>query len=139
MKQIIILLVAVLCFNNSKAGDKKKVNVPANATAAFNKEYGAATKVKWEKEAGNYEASFTKGTNKMSAVYDNNGNKLESEVSIPLSKLPEAARKYAEAKGKIKDAAEITKADGTMVYEAEVNGMDLIFDKAGKFIKESKD
>ena len=43
-------------------------------------------------------------------------------------------------KGKnIKEGAKITKADGTVNYEAEVNGTDVIFDASGKFIKEAKD
>lgn len=32
----------------------------------------------------------------------------------------------------------ITKADGAVEYEAEVKGIDLIFDKNGNFIKKIK-
>jgi len=38
-----------------------------------------------------------------------------------------------------KEAAKITKADGTVNYEAEVSKKDVIFDAKGKFIKEEKD
>ena len=139
MKKIFILITTLFCVINLKAEDKKTSNIPAAVTAAFSKEYAAAPKVKWEKERGSYEASFTMDGKKMSAVYAAKGNKEETETSIAIIKLPEAARKYAEAKGKIKDAAEIVKADGIVIYEAQVNGKDLIFDRTGKFIKETKD
>lgn len=43
-------------------------------------------------------------------------------------------------KGKtIKEGAKITTADGTVNYEAEVDGKDVIFDTNGKFLKEVKD
>jgi hypothetical protein len=35
--------------------------------------------------------------------------------------------------------AKITKADGTVNYEAEVDGKDVIFNSIGKFLKEAKD
>jgi len=37
---------------------------------------------------------------------------------------------------KIKEAAQITRADGTIVCEAEEEGKDNIFDSGEKFIKE---
>jgi hypothetical protein len=40
---------------------------------------------------------------------------------------------------KIKGGAKISKLDGTVNYEAEVNGVDVMFDADGKFLKEVKD
>ena len=59
-----------------------------------------------------------------------------------MAELPEAVLSYVKEhyKGKvIKEGAKITKADGTVNYEAEVSGKDVIFDSNGKFIKEAKD
>lgn len=136
MKQI-ILCVAMLCTLGATA--QKNAPIPANVKSAFSKAYTHATKVKWEKEDGNYEVSFTNGADQMSVVYNNNAVAEETETAIAIDKLPANARKYAEAKGKIKEAALILKADGSKVYEAEVNGKDLIFDMSGAFIKEVKD
>ncbi|PQJ12280.1 hypothetical protein CJD36_000540 [Flavipsychrobacter stenotrophus] len=133
----IVLCVAMLCTISAIA--QKTTSVPALVKAAFAKAYTTATKVKWEKEHGNYEVSFTNGADKMSVVYNEKGVAEETETAIPADKLPASAKKYAEAKGKIKDAAIIVKADGSKVYEAEVNGKDLIFDMQGNFIKEVKD
>ncbi|HEY1869417.1 MAG TPA: hypothetical protein VGG71_00095, partial [Chitinophagaceae bacterium] len=70
------------------------------------------------------------------------GTMTESEVSIKTEELPVSALSYLKANykdKKIKEAAKITKADGTINYEGEVEGKDVIFDKDGKFIKEAKD
>jgi hypothetical protein len=40
---------------------------------------------------------------------------------------------------KIKGGAKITKADGVVNYEAELNGMDAMFDVDGRFLREVKD
>ena len=39
----------------------------------------------------------------------------------------------------VKEASKITDANGTVTYEAEVKGKDLIFDSNGNFIKAIKD
>ena len=78
----------------------------------------------------------------MSALYDDNGNRQETETDINITDLPAAVTDYVSQnyKGeKIKETAIITKADGEINYEAEVNGMDLLFTKDGKFIKTAKD
>ena len=136
MKPIIVLSFVLLCALSSTA---QKTDVPANIKAAFLKNYARARNVKWDKEHDKYEASFTNGSQHMSVSYNADATIDETEISIAIDKLPANAKKYAEAKGKIMDAALITKADGTQVYEAEVNKTDLIFDKAGKFIREVKD
>ena len=39
----------------------------------------------------------------------------------------------------VKELTKITKSNGEINYEAAVKGKDLIFDAAGKFLKEVKD
>lgn len=39
----------------------------------------------------------------------------------------------------VKEVAKITDAKVTVTYEAEIKGMDLLFDANGKFIKEVKE
>jgi hypothetical protein len=59
-----------------------------------------------------------------------------------VAALPANVVAYVKAHYKgaaIKEGAKITKADGTINYEAEVNKMDVVFDANGKFIKEAKD
>ncbi len=115
--------------------------VPVAVKAAFAKQYPGAI-AKWEKEAGNYEVNFKQNGSTMSALYDANGTMKESEMDIKVSDLPATVQAYIKEhyKGKtVKEAAIITKADGSVNYEAEINGKDVIFDSNGKFIKETKD
>lgn len=115
---------------------------PAVAKASFEKSYPNASKVKWEKENAEYEVSFTSNGKGMSAVYDASGRLKETETTMPVAQLPAPVKSYIAQhyKGhKIKEAAEIKYADGTVNYEAEVNKTDVIFDLSGKFIKEDQD
>lgn len=115
--------------------------VPAAVKAAFAKQFPGATP-KWEKEDGKYEAGFKQNGNTMSALFEANGTMTESEMDIKVTDLPAAVLSYVKDhyKGKsIKEGAKITKADGTVNYEAEVDGKDVIFDATGKFLKEVKD
>ena len=114
--------------------------VPHIVKQAFEKKY-PCTAVTWEKEDQNFEAGFKKDGKTMSAVIEPNGNIGEIETDIAIKELPAAVLSYVKehyAGKSIKEGAMITKADGTVTYEAEVAHNDLIFDSNGKFIKEVK-
>jgi len=142
MKKLVVLFFLVAAISNT--GNAQKINaakVPAAVKAAFAKQY-PGSKARWEKEDGKYEAGFEKDRMDMSVLYEADGNMTESEVDIKITELPTAALNYVKEhyKGKtIKEVSKITNAAGTVNYEANVNGKDLIFDAAGKFIKEIKE
>lgn len=137
MKAFITLSLVVI---SNIAIAQKSSDIPLAVRQAFARQYTDPKKITWEVEKDNrYEASFIYHRAHMSAVYNADGTKVETETKIAIDNLPDAARKYAAAKGKITEAARIIKADGTTVYEAEVNGVDLLFDKAGTFVSQSKD
>jgi Putative beta-lactamase-inhibitor-like, PepSY-like len=142
MKKLTIMMVlAVSACTVINAQKLDAAKVPAVVKAAFAKQYPGIT-TKWEKEDGQYEASFKQHGNSSSATYQANGNFTESETNIKTTALPVTVLAYVKEhyKGKtIKEGAKITKADGTMNYEAEVNGKDVIFDAKGNFLKETKD
>lgn len=111
---------------------------PAAVKAAITKLYPTVKNVKFEKEAGDYEASFTHNGKDISVVLDAQGNVKETETTIATSALPTAVRDYVarhHAGKKIKEAAEIVAAKGRKTFEAEVGGKDLIFDEKGAVIK----
>ena len=129
------LFIAILCLAVSSSVcvyAQHTTSIPAKVTTAFAKEYVNIPNVQWDKEGQQYEASFKKDGHDMSVVYSDDGIKKMEEVAIAIDELPAAAQKYAAAKGVIKDAAKITKADKSIQYEAEVNGKDLLFDEQGK-------
>ena len=114
MKRIILAAVMASGFAFvSEAQEKKEGKMdtpPATVSAAFNKSF----------------PGYSKGSLK------------ETEVVIKTSELPNGVQQYLKTnyKGsKIQEAAKITKANGEVVYEAEVNKKDLIFDTKGNFLK----
>ena len=135
-----ILLSAALCL--TLAVFAQKSDAPAAAKSAFAKAYPGATNIKWDKEERAYEVDFELGGKKMSAVYDANGVLQESEIAIEPAILPSPVTAYMKEHYKgitVKAAARITKADGSVNYEAAIKGKDVLFDAGGKFIKEAKD
>lgn len=138
MKKAIMMLTIFVAIGFSACAQKIDASkVPAAVKAAFVKQYPGIS-VKWEKEGAKYEAGFKQNGNTMSALYEATGKLTETERDIKVSELPAAVLVYVKDhyKGKsIKEAAIIMKADGTVNYEAEVGGKDVIFDAGGKIIK----
>ena len=78
----------------------------------------------------------------MSVLFTADGTMTESEMDIAVKELPAAVLSYVKEHYKgavIKEGAKITKADGTVNYEAEINKTDVLFDEKGKFLKEVKE
>ena len=142
MKTLILGAILVWVVTTSATAQKLVASkVPAAVKAAFTKRYPGIA-AKWEKEDGLFEASFKQNGLSISALYEANGTQKETETEIKMKELPAPALSYVKEhyKGKaIKESAKITKADGTITYEAEVSGKDVIFDMNGKFLKEVKD
>ena len=137
---ITALIISLGLGVNAQKLDASKV--PAAVKESFAKKYPKVATVKWELEKGNYEAGFKQDGQSMSVVFTPNGTMTESEVDIKTSELPAAALSYVKTnyKGKsVKEAAKITKANGEINYEAEVDGKDVIFDANGKFLKVEAD
>lgn len=110
--------------------------VPAAVKEGFKKLHPHAV-ASWEREAGNYEASFKEEGKSMSCVIDKQGHILETESAIPASELPAAAKAYVNKnyKGKAwKETAKIVKSNGEVNYEINVAGKDVLFDANGNHL-----
>ena len=141
MKTLMMLVIAGGITLSACAQKMDASTVPSAVKTSFAKDF-PGTSPKWEKEAPNYEANFKMDGKSMSALYNGNGSRQESETDIKIADLPASVKDYIAQnyKGeKIKEAAIITKANGEVNYEAEVKGMDVLFTKEGKFIKTAKD
>jgi len=141
MKKILKSSFILLAFisNSSFAQKIKAENVPGAVKKSFEKAFPGTTAVKWELEDKNYEANFKSKNHSMSAVIDATGILLETETEIPVSELPPIVKAYISRhyrSATIKEAATITKANGELIYEAEVNHKDILFNSKGEFIKE---
>ena len=140
MKTQLIILVLALPMVYLAQNNQMKA-VPQEVKTSFQKQYPAVEEAKWEKEGENYEVEYKQGDKELSVLYDAKGNLIETEVEIKSEELPKSAKEYIKANykdQKIKEASQITDAKGTITYEAEIKGTDLIFDSEGKFVKEQK-
>ena len=140
-KGILLLALVSTTVFSAQAQKLEASKIPDAVKASFLKHYPGVTAT-WEKEGGKYEAGFKKNSSKMSALFEPTGIMTESEISIKTSAIPKAALTYVKEhyKGKtIKEGAKITKADGTVNFEAEVDGKDVIFDAKGNFLKVTRD
>ena len=133
-----LLLATGIVFGQKIVASK----VPEAIQTAFSKNFAGIKEMKWEKEKGKYEANFSENGSKKSALFEADGKWLETETGIDASALPASVKEYIAQnyKGaKIKEAAKLRMANGDDNFEAEVKGMDLIFDSKGKFIRKMKD
>ena len=143
MKIKINLLLLALIATTVFSADAQKIlasQIPDIVKASFAKQYPGVTAT-WEKEGNKYEAGFKKNKQLSSALFEANGVMTESEIIIKTADLPANVLTYVKQhyKGKtIKEGSKITKADGTINFEAEVSGKDIIFDAKGNFLKVMK-
>lgn len=135
MKKI-VYVIALLIFITvtSNAQQLSAAKVPVAVKTAFSKTHTDVLKVSWSKEDSNFEAEFTLNGKQSSEVYTPTGIFVESEVAIKASELPAAVKMKLKGQ-KVNEAAKITKANGSVVYEAEVRGKDLLFDADGNQAK----
>lgn len=139
-KAFLIVLAAIFVLPTCSRKFKES-QVPAAAKQAFEKNY-PGIKGTWGKEDNNYEVSFKKDGKEMSVVIDESGTIVETETDIPVTDLPTTVQDYIKQHYQgmaIKEASTITKGNGEVNYEAEVDDKDVIFDANGKFIEEEKD
>jgi len=141
LKKTAVTMVVVLFATITFAQKMQEKNVPTNVKSTFQKKYPTATEVKWDKEGNKYEVNFDFNKTDYSVLLDVQGNISETEFQIELTQLPKGVLDYVKmhyAGKQVKEVAKITDAKGTVTYEVEIKGIDLIFDNTGKFIKELK-
>ncbi|MBK8736270.1 MAG: PepSY-like domain-containing protein [Saprospiraceae bacterium] len=141
MKKLALMTVAAMITSLTFAQKLQEKDVPAPVKTAFQKNFPQAKVEKWEKEGVNFEAEFELNKSEQSVLFDAQGDIIETEIEIEISELPNGILDYVKKNYKgqsVKEAAKITDTKGTLTYEAEIKGMDLLFDSNGKFIKEIK-
>ena len=141
MKKLVLMMVAAMITSLTFAQKLQEKDVPAPVKTAFQKNFPQAKVEKWEKEGVNFEAEFELNKSEQSVLFDAQGGIIETEIEIEISELPNGILDYVKKNYKgqsVKEAAKITDTKGTLTYEVEIKGMDLLFDSNGKFIKEIK-
>jgi len=141
-KSMLFIMAAVMLLGTSAMAQRVKT-VPAPVAAALKSKYPQAIKVTWEKEKGNFEANWGgRSGEDMSVMFTPTGTFVEQvEATRPVA-LPAMANTYIKthyAGKKVTEAGKVTDAVGKITYEAEIKGMEVVFDDKGKFIKAGKE
>ena len=138
MRRLVLIVISMVITSLTFAQSVHEKQVPAQVNKVFHTNYPTAKNVKWDKEGEMFEVNFDQNNVKHSVVFDHQGNIHEIEVKIELSQLPKGLMEYVKThyKQAINGAAKIIDVRGAITYEAEIKGMDLIFDANGKFMKE---
>lgn len=135
MKNLVFILMVVLTIT-ACAQKQAESKIPDAAKTAFTKLNPSIAKVKWDKEESSYEANFKNAAGKEESIlFDAQGKVLETEIEIAITDLPDSAQAYLAQqfqKAKIREAAKLIDAAGSISYEAEIKGKDFIFDAQGK-------
>ena len=139
MKKASLIIIGTLAVTSLFAQTKTNQNIPLNVKNAFAKQFPSVKNVKWNKEDSNFEASFDLNGLDNSALFNLDGNILETETEIKdLPKDILAAVKAKYPNQKVLEIAKITNSKSVVTYEVEIKGKDLIFDSKGKFLEEIK-
>lgn len=141
MKKLALMTVTAMITSLTFAQKLQEKDVPVQVKTAFQKQFPNTKEAKWEKEGNNFEAEFELNNTEQSVLLDAQGNLIETEIEIAVNQLPNGVLDYIKTNyqgEKVKEAAKITDVKGVITYEAEIKGMDLIFDSNGKFVKEIK-
>ena len=124
-KQLLLAVTAMLIAGAAQAQKLAAAQVPAAATATFQKTFPTVKTVKWEKEGADYEAGFDMGKAEMSVVITAAGVLKETETEMAVAQLPASVQNTLATSYKaykITEAAKIvTAATGTTTYEAEIS------------------
>ncbi len=137
MKHYIILLSLVLvsaaCQNSQNKGD-----APEKIKKAFVKMHPEATILKWVDESPIWEAKYKEGQEKGAVSFDQEGVVTETELVIEEAQLPnlQIIQGYIRTnfpKEKAQQYEKVTRADGTVTYEIQITGKELVFDASGTF------
>ena len=142
MKKLLFVLATLGFIFQSQAQSIPSKEVPASVKTVYSKTHPKATAVKWRKDGNSFESTFTENGEKKSATFDNQGVLIKDEESIVVAALPAAATAYIDKiyKGKkIKKASRMLGSNGVINYQAEVDGLNLLFDVHGQFLKSVKD
>lgn len=140
-KTLLFAFTSCLLFAGLLAQTVPVSKIPALVQAGFSKNYPTVTKLKWDKEDKDFEASFSLENRKISVLLNAKGDILETEEEVSKNAIPPAAIEYVQKmypKSSIKETAKITKQSGEVVFEVEVKGKDLLFDAKGNILTNKK-
>lgn len=143
MKKLLTSIICIVLLAACNQAAKTR-EVPTNISEAFIKLHPNATILKWNDEHPIWEAKYQDGEEKGAISFNAKAEVTETELVISENLLPNASVipdyiKTHYPNEKIKGCEKIAKADGTIIYEIQITGKEIVFDGSGKYLSEEKD
>lgn len=143
MKKLLTSIICIVLLAACNQAAKTR-EVPTNISEAFIKLHPNATILKWNDEHPIWEAKYQDCEEKGAVSFNAKAEVTETELVISENLLPNASVipdyiKTHYPNEKIKGCEKITKADGTIIYEIQITGKEIVFDGSGKYLSEEKD
>jgi hypothetical protein len=144
MNKLIVFSLIVLSVLSACNQITKTRQVPTNIAEAFVKLHPNATILQWNDEPPIWEAKYKDGKEKGAVSFNDKAEVTETELVVSESELPNASLipDYIKANypnEKIQGCEKITKQDGSIIYEIQITGKEIVFDATGKYLSEEKD
>lgn len=135
----LFLLIGISCQDRTKNRE-----APEKIKEAFLKIHPNATITKWNDEPPMWEIKYKDGDEEGAVSLDQSGKVTETELVIKENHLsnPKMIQEYIKVNypGEAPNHFEkVAKPDGTITYEIQITGKELVFDNNGKFLREELD
>ena len=146
MKKLLVTSICLVFILSSYAQKQKKEEIPSAAKTAFAVKFPKAQKVKWSIEKpGEFEAEFTLNGVESAALYDANGQLIETETEIKEAALPQTVKNTIAkdfAGYKINEIEQVIDSKNIVSYEMVVRKgkreFELEFLSNGKLLKKEE-
>lgn len=142
MKKLLMLFAGIALVISVSAANQKDDKIPATAKGGFAAKFPSAQKAKWSIEKpGEFEVEYVLSGVESSALFDAEGNLLETETEIKESELPATVKATLarDFKGyKLDEIEKVTDAKGIITFEMEAakgkEKLEISFDTTGKLV-----
>lgn len=136
--KFIFTVTLIVLTTSARAQKGKSIQVPEVVKKAFESLKPEVKNPEWEMEGNDFEAEFKEAGKEVALIFHASGALFLTETEIPVAELPANTVSYIakNASGKkIAEAAKLSYANGTVMFEAEAGNVDYIFDSGGNFVK----
>lgn len=140
MKKMIILLL-LMGFNTVNSQKLLANEVPQAVIAAFKKSNPVVSNPEWNKNKTHYQVRYMADKRQRVLTYTDSGTLVVLDGKVAIATLPPGVKTYLDKNypdRSVDKVLKMTKSDGVVNYNVEVNNTDLFFDAKGNYLKSVK-
>lgn len=141
MKKITLIGLLLFMACNLQAQRLEIREVPEAVMIAFRKANPGVGNPQWRKDKDCYQAKCMVNKTPKTFTYTKSGTPVVKDAKAAMEALPSPITDYLDKNyrgGVVDKVIRIINPNGSIHYDVEVNGNDLIFDATGKYVKTVK-